>query len=804
MNIPSSKPGGKARSLQQLAGLPIPPFFVIDPGTSPEHLERRARDLGPSLAVRSSAAEEDGHQHSFAGQLESFLSVPPEEVADRVQQVRTSVHSDRIQSYCKEKGLPPPSEPSVIVQQMVEARVAGVAFAVDPVEGRWDRVLISAVPGLGDQLVDGQLDACTWRLDPQNRIVDRQIPKDGDPQLLSDAELASVADLVRTCTRKQGRPQDIEWAFDTDHLYLLQSRAVTTMGKIDDPCGQLALWDNSNIAESYGGITTPMTAAFAAMAYAEVYREFCKLMGVSRKVIEEKEPVFRGLTGLQQGRMYYNLLNWYRLLACFPGFSVNRKFMEQMMGVREGLPETFLQEFHPARGWAGLQARWRFVNSSIGLLYRLWELPRSVRRFHLRLNRALAPPDLPLESMAPDQLVHTYRTLESGLLKKWDAPLVNDFFAMIFFGALRSLCRKWCGDEDGALQNELVMHLGDVISAEPARRIQQMAGRVRGDPEWVQRLQSGRAEEIERSLPGHPHLEKEITSYLETFSERCLEELKLESETLMEDPLPLYRAIAQMASLPEREAAKTEEQPLPPLPFLKKKIFTGVLRQAKARLRDRENLRFERTRVFGRVRRILLELGNRLATAGHLFESRDIFYLTLEEALGFVEGQLPGSDLKSLVILRKQEFDHFRTLAPPPERFFTRGWVRGAVEREICQGPPSETNENTEQRSGLGCCPGQVRGTVRVVRDPTGVELEPGTILVAERTDPGWILLFPAATGLVVERGSLLSHSAIVSRELGLPCVVSVPGVTTWLSDGDEVEIDGRSGIVRKEETADE
>jgi len=350
----------------------------------------------------------------------------------------------------------------------------------------------------------------------------------------------------------------------------------------------------------------------------------------------------------------------------------------------------------------------------------------------------------------------------------------------------------------------LVMHLGDVISAEPARRIRQMAGRVRGDPEWVQRLQSGRAEEIERSLPGHPHLEKEITSYLETFSERCLEELKLESETLMEDPLPLYRAIAQMASLPEREAAKAEEQPLPPLPFLKKKIFTGVLRQAKARLRDRENLRFERTRVFGRVRRILLELGNRLATAGHLFESRDIFYLTLEEALGFVEGQLPGSDLKSLVILRKQEFDHFRTLAPPPERFFTRGWVRGAVEREICQGPPSETNENTEQRSGLGCCPGQVRGTVRVVRDPTGVELEPGTILVAERTDPGWILLFPAATGLVVERGSLLSHSAIVSRELGLPCVVSVPGVTTWLSDGDEVEIDGRSGIVRKEETADE
>jgi rifampicin phosphotransferase len=798
MNPSPSHPGGKARSLQQLSALPIPPFFVIDPGSSPENLENRARALGPSLAVRSSAAEEDGHEHSFAGQLESFLQVSPAEVEARVQEVRHSVHSERIQSYCREKGLPQPSEPAVIVQRMVDARVAGVAFAVDPVEGRWDRVLISAVPGLGDQLVDGQLDACTWRLDPQNRVVDRQIPEDGDAQLLSDAELASVANLVRTCTLKQGRPQDIEWAFDADQLYLLQSRAVTTMGKVDDPNGQLALWDNSNIAESYGGITTPMTATFAAMAYTEVYREFCKLMGVPRKVIESQEPVFRGLTGLQQGRMYYNLLNWYRLLACFPGFSVNRTFMEQMMGVREGLPESFLKEFHPASGWAGLRARSRFISSSVGLIYRLWELPRSVRRFHRRLDSALAATKLPLTAMSPDQLVASYRGLEAGLLKKWDAPLVNDFFAMIFFGLLRSLCKKWCGDEDGGLQNQLVMHLGEVISAEPARRIKHMAGLVRENPEWRQRLQSASAQEIEASLPDHPQMAKEVASYLETFSERCLEELKLESETLFEDPLPLYRAIAQMAGLPEREAANLEEQTIPPLPFLKNKIFAVVLRQAKARLRDRENLRFERTRVFGRVRRILLELGNRLATAGHLSQSRDIFYLTLEEALGFVEGQLPGSDLKSLVALRKQEFDHFRNLAPPPERFFTRGWVRGSVERDICQDSSPVEDENTEQRKGLGCCPGQVSGTVRVVRDPTGVKLAPGTILVAERTDPGWILLFPAATGLVVERGSLLSHSAIVSRELGLPCVVSVPGVTTWLKDGDEVEMDGRSGTVRK------
>ena len=99
---------------------------------------------------------------------------------------------------------------------------------------------------------------------------------------------------------------------------------------------------------------------------------------------------------------------------------------------------------------------------------------------------------------------------------------------------------------------------------------------------------------------------------------------------------------------------------------------------------------------------------------------------------------------------------------------------------------------------GLGCCPGVVRGTVRVITDPRGATIRQGEILVAERTDPGWIMLFPACSGLLVERGSLLSHSAIVAREMGIPAVVSISGITRWLTTGDLVEMDGASGVVRK------
>ena len=131
----------------------------------------------------------------------------------------------------------------------------------------------------------------------------------------------------------------------------------------------------------------------------------------------------------------------------------------------------------------------------------------------------------------------------------------------------------------------------------------------------------------------------------------------------------------------------------------------------------------------------------------------------------------------------------------PDDRFETHGVVYHA---QSFAAPPRVVSAEGDERHGLGCCPGVVRGKVRVVRDPRNVQLDHGSILVAEHTDPGWILIFPSALGVLVERGSLLSHAAIVARELGIPAIVSVPGVTRWLQDGDVVELDGSTGVVRK------
>ena len=154
-----------------------------------------------------------------------------------------------------------------------------------------------------------------------------------------DETAVEIAALARRSAALFGQPQDIEWAIEGGRIYLLQSRPITTLRNLPDPDGVLNIWDNSNIIESYSGVTTPLTFSFARSVYEGVYRQFCRILRVPERKIAANDHTFSRMLGLIQGRVYYNLLNWYRVLALLPGFTVNRRFMEQMMGVRESLPD---------------------------------------------------------------------------------------------------------------------------------------------------------------------------------------------------------------------------------------------------------------------------------------------------------------------------------------------------------------------------------------------------------------------------------------------------------------------------------
>ncbi len=866
---PESVVGGKARSLWLLtqAALPVPSWFVLLPDAFYESLssgscarleeasttdeirtvvERVAlaggvldelklalAELCPGdepVAVRSSASEEDSAAHSFAGQLESYLFVGPSEIPDRIAQVWCSGFSERVVAYRRRAGLGPlPKAPAVLVQRMVRAEVSGVAFSADPVSGRRTTAVVTATWGLGSALVSGATDADTWRVDRQDQVIEEKIaakpvvyrqdatnpegvravpvsPDSVSKSSLSHQEVRRVAALARRAERLFGRPQDIEWAMEADHLYLLQSRPITALATKADPDGFLIIWDNSNIAESYSGVTTPLTFSFARRAYEEVYRQFCRLMGMSERVIEEHTPMFQCMLGLIRGRIYYNLLNWYRLVALLPGFQVNRTFMEQMMGVRESLPGEVVAAIEGASTGERIGDALRFLRTLWGLVISFLTLPGRIQRFYDRLNDSLGAGRPDLSGSRADELAAYYRKLERRLLPHWDAPIVNDFATMMFYGMLRKLIVAWVGDAEGTLQNDLFCGEAGMISGEPARLVRSLAQRAATSPEFIRTLCEDSLHAIHKAMRQIPQFQEEYQAYLDRFGDRCLEELKLESPTLHDDPLPLLRSVGQYAMKLQRGGAeidnrelvirqRAEARVLEALglnPF-KRTIFRVVLSNARGRVRDRENLRFERTRVFGRARLIAVELGKRLAALDVLHEPRDIFYLEIEEMLSFVEGRATTTDLKGLVAVRKREFAQHQSDEPPADRFETHGVVYAG---NPFKATSKLARPEGEGLKGLGCCPGIVRGPVRIVSDPRKVRLMPGEIIVAERTDPGWVMIYPLASGLLVERGSLLSHSAITAREIGLPTVVGLPGVTRWVQDGNWVEMDGGTGTV--------
>ncbi len=784
------------------------------------------------LAVRSSAIDEDGEAYAFAGQLDSFLGVHPEQITEKIIAVWRSGFSEHVITYRQTHQLTmPPPIPAVLVQQLIQPEVSGVAFSADPITGQRDVAIVSAVFGLGTTLVSGESDADTYQVDENGNILQQTIvqkkaghffsqngrgtiqsitlsDEQADQATLTLEQAQNIAALARQMEQIFETPQDIEWAIADNLVYLLQSRPITALPEPPSNTGQLNIWDNSNIIESYPGVTTPLTFSFARRAYEEVYHQFCRLMGVPKPSIEANHNTFRRMLGLIQGRIYYNLLSWYRVLALLPGYTLNRRFMEQMMGVKEGLPDELLDEQKtPTTGAKWLDAL-QLIRSLLGLITNYRRLPQQIDAFYDRLNQALGDDRPDLVTWRPDELAAYYRNLEGQLLMRWDAPLVNDFFAMIFYGLLRKMCEAWLGDKNGTLQNTLVMSTGGIISTEPIMKMQQMADLIANDADFIDLLCSADWPRIQQALTDHSEFEQHFLAYLDKFGDRCLEELKLESTTLFDDPLPLLRGVGHLArrepqsnTAPTAELQQTEleaqqqvKQGLTGRP-LRRFLFDWVLNNTRRLTRNRENLRFERTRLFGRARQIFLAFGHQFHQQAILADPNDIFYLEVEEILGFVDGTTTTSNLSTLASLRRIEFEQFQLAPPPPRRFETRGVVN-KIQNFQPQGSTSALDE--KQRKGQGCSPGIVRGPVRIVVDPRTTKLEPGEILVATQTDPGWVMLFPAASGLLIEYGSLLSHSAIVAREMGLPAIVSLTGVTEWLKDGDWIELDGTRGTVRK------
>ena len=403
------------------------------------------------------------------------------------------------------------------------------------------------------------------------------------------------------------------------------------------------------------------------------------------------------------------------------------------------------------------------------------------------------------------------------MLWNWKAPIINDFYVMVFYGILRKMCVSWCDDENASLQNGLLCGEGGLSSDEPAKLLMRMTQLVRDDKTLEDLIVNQPLQSLPEQIASDrrfTEFNELMTRYLDEFGLRCANELKLESYSYREQPHRLYQLIRDylivkdvslfdLGAIEQRERdlrQTTEQQVNEQLSqsrswFPRRWLFRWILKNARLGVRNRENMRFARTRIYGILRRMLRSVGQQLADQGILDHREDIFYLTIDEVWCYVKGTAVTTDLRGLANFRKTEYEAFRqeTTPPPADRFETYGLpYQGNSIAAVDANSASDS-----ELSGIGCCPGVVRGTVQVVSDPASESGFEGDILVAERTDPGWVPLFPAFSGILVQRGSVLSHSAIVAREMGIPTIVGITGLTRKLQTGQRVVMDGHSGRVQ-------
>lgn len=799
-----------------------------------EWMEKLAAHFGSDFgnktyAVRSSAVDEDGKQHSFAGQFETFLHVPSSQIEEKIKGVWQSATSGRVMAYRKENNLSPQWGIAVIVQEMVDADISGVAFGIDPVSGDKHQKVISSLYGLGEGLVSGQLDADTFRVKAGEieselaakktafvkaqdgsgvATIEIEPSRHSEPSLTPTQikEVALVLDKLETAF---GSPQDVEFAYQNEKLYLLQSRPITTQKEKanDEENGEYILWDNSNIIESYPGVTTPLTFSFIEKMYERVYRQFVGILGVREKEIEQHKQVFANTLGLVRGGVYYNLLSWYKMLAMVPGYSLNAEFMENMMGVKERF--ELKEDYRMSKGLA----RWRIVSMVFNMLSLMRKLPKERKRFLAYLNQVMSHyKGLNFKSMSVSEIVKHYKTFEETLLLKWKAPLINDFFAMIWFGLLQKQTAKLCPNEPN-IHNDLLCGSQDIISVEPIHRTMAIAKLVSNNADAFESFKSTEPEKLWQQLEdgSFPEIHQAICDYIERFGDRCVGELKLETLSYSQVPAQFVKVVQSyvkqgLSSKSENEngsSSNLEDQ----LRLnaensigqhlkgksLKRWWFNLTLGKARDLVSNRENLRYERTRGFGMVRQMFSALGKELEQKGHLNDARDVFYLKLDEIKQLDAEPFP-SELRETVKKRKAEFARYSKQPSPEERFFTYG--HNFTDDYIYSKEKLEPIEG--DLKGIGCCPGRIKANIQVVENPNDIDSLNGDILVTSSTDPGWVTLFPTASGIIVERGSLLSHSAIVSREMGIPCIVSVTGLLRSLKTGDEVLMDGSTGEIKR------
>ncbi|QIG40947.1 phosphoenolpyruvate synthase [Microbacterium sp. 4R-513] len=835
--------GGKAANLGELirAGFDVPPGFCIttqayrravagtavEDGSAQDAAAARAAvlaapipeavsdavraayaDLEPDggpVAVRSSATAEDLPGASFAGQQDTYLDVAGiDNVLDAVHRCWASLWTDRAVAYRSAQGIDGSGVAlAVVVQRMVDAAAAGVLFTADPVTGRRRQAVLDAAPGLGESVVSGSVDPDHFVVDTASgRILDRRPGGSSDdrPVSLTDDQVLMLAALGGRVEEAFGSPQDIEWALDAEaHAWVTQSRPITTLYPIPHrgrPLpGETRVYFCVSLAQGLHRPITPMGIA----TFRIIGSGFLDLIGrpparivdgpagfavAGDRIFVDATPVVRSAAGraifprlldVMEARSSVVL----RGLLPDPRFSV-------LPGTRRGF----------ARGFLRLAVRIRLPLIAAQAIIS----PAAARHRVRRLAAEVAARDLPAAGDITSR-VDAVVALLAGAMPLAPRSLPA---ALVGFAALSLAGRLLRGStKPGDLQTVL-RSVPDNVTTEMDLELWRVAVRARNDAESAAALETRTAADLAAEYRGGrlpAVLQAAMRDFLSRYGHRAVAEIDLGMPRWSDDPSHLFGVLSGYLRLgadavtPARRFADGEREAEDMVRTLVRRarrrgrlraaLVAACLRRARALIGIREMPKFLMITAMAKARAEMARIGAELAGSNRISHAEDVFFLDFDE----VKRAAAGEDLRGVVRERRERYDTELRRRHVPRVLLSDGTELEAL---ASAAPPGEAGA----LRGTPASAGTVTASARVILDPAGAELQPGEILVAPSTDPGWTPLFLTAGGLVMEMGGANSHGAVVAREYGIPAVVGVPGATQTISTGMEVTVDGASGLV--------
>jgi pyruvate,water dikinase len=750
----------------------------------------------PSVIVRSSAVGEDSAEASFAGQLDSIADVCSEaELRVALLTCYASRHSDRVRAYEQSRGHRL-SGLAIVIQEQIAAALSGVLFTVDPQGSA--RSLIEYCAGPGEALVSG-------RVNPGRVVVDR----DGRVEHLAAAEGARLDDETARRLAAEGAriagaigaPQDIEWTIDAaGQCWIVQARPITTSASRG--AARQVLWSNANVNENFPDPISPLLYSVAAEGYYHYFRNLGRAFGLTRARLAAIDAPLRQIIGVHAGRMYYNLSSIHTVLRAAPfGESLARAF-NTFVGTNQLAPED--TQRRGTRPWLeavriGASVAWQYI----WLTRRVTGFERTVDDFAASTHPSRLP------RAGREGLVARLREFREIRCRRWKDASLADAGAMVTYAALKIFLRRTLPSEDQeALHNTLLKALPDLVSGRPAVELWKLSRTIRSDERLARLFASGDVDAIVTAIRRHPeHAEfrRSLDDYLEAWGFRCSAELMLTVPSFQEDVsalVPLLRAYAQCdGESPEQQLARQRRDRIREtrrivreLGIVRGLVLRVLLRWTQQSIQLRERARLKQALLYSRLRRIALTAGTQLVADGHLEARDEVFMLTIGE----LEELLAGSamfpqDTRALTALRQTAHRSFDRCQPPDTLVLPYGAYITAP-----QDGSAAVATAPHQLSGTSACGGSSTGRATVLADVSEAhKLSTGDILVTRQTDPGWGPVFPLISGLVMERGGMLSHGAIIAREFGIPSVVGVGDATRLIPSGSLVCLDGDRGVVR-------